>query len=144
MKTPLVLFPIAAVLLSSCGTPDTGAESSETPKPAFTGNKVWSVGGMTIGSRTSAIDPILEKPIGPGSMETELAANPEEPMPDGAAPTLDVNIMPDGNPSESTEPVPQSPFDPAVQNPPGEVPPPAPDAAVEIPAPPPPPEAPAN
>jgi hypothetical protein len=144
MKPQILLLPIAAVLFSACGTPDTEGETAEAPKPAFTGNKVWNVGGMTIGSRTPAMDPISEEPIGPGALEAELAASPAEPMPEGTAPVLDANIMPDGNPGETTEPVPQSPFDPALQNPPAEAAPPAPDAGAVVPAPPPPPEAPAN
>ena len=144
MKPQLVLLPFAALLFASCGSPDTEGETAETPKPAFTGNRVWSVGGMTIGTRASAVEPVLEEPIGPGALEAEIAASPGEPLPEGSAPTLDANIMPDGNPAETTEPVPQSPFDPALQNPPGGAPTPAPDAGAPVPAPPPAPEAPAN
>jgi hypothetical protein len=90
------------------------------------------------------MEPVAEEPIGPGTLEAEIAASPGEPLPEGTAPVLDANIMPDGNPGEATEPVGQSPFDPALQNPPGNASPPAPDAGAAVPPPPPPPEVPAN
>lgn len=161
MKPTRKLLTIAATaaLLSACGTPKNEGETTETPKPAFTGGRLWSVGGMTIGNRDSAIAPISEEPMGsdaslagPGALEADLAANPSEPMPEGAAPTLDANIMPDGLPGETPAVEPQSPFDPALQNPPvgttpgtpaGETPaPPPPAPSGEIVPPPPPPPAP--
>lgn len=121
----LLTAAAAAALLAACGTPKEG-ETTEAPKPATTGTRVWSIGGMSVGGVGGSTAPIGEEPMGPdaslagpGPLEAAIAANPGEPLPEGSAPTLDANIMPDGNPGDpplSAEP--QSPFDPALQNPP--------------------------
>ncbi|MFM7181605.1 MAG: hypothetical protein ACKO2G_09095 [Verrucomicrobiales bacterium] len=152
MKTHLYLLPVAAVLLSACGTTKDEGDATVAQKPAFKGTRVWNVGGMSIGNRSTAEEPAPEEPIGPGTLEAELAASPAEPLPEGTAPTLDANIMPDGNPAEPAEPVGQSPFDPALQPPadgaspapPDAAPPAVPDAGTAVPSPAPPPETPAN
>lgn len=151
MKAPRILLPLVAIVLPACGTPDSDGELTESPKPAFTGGRVWNVGGMTIGSRTPpTLEPIQEEPLNPTLVDAGQALSPGEPMPAGAAPTLDANVMPDGNPAEpagaaaptdSTTPAPQSPFDPALQNPPGNVPAPAPRPEDQVPPPVPPPAA---
>jgi hypothetical protein len=145
MKPQLVLLPLAAAIFSACGTPETEGEAAEARKPAFKGTRVWNVGGMTIGNRmSSTVDPISEQPIGPGGVEEELATTPGEPLPEGTTPTLDANILPDGAPAEPAEPLPQSPFDPALKNPPEGTAPAAPGTGAEIPPPAPVPAAPAT
>lgn len=120
-----LLTAASAALLASCGTPKDG-ETADAPKPAATGARVWNIGGMSVGGVGGSTAPIGEEPMGPdaslagpGPLEAAIAANPAEPLPEGSAPTLDANIMPDGNPGEPPLAEPQSPFDPALQNPPG-------------------------
>ena len=143
MKPIRTLLPLLAVFFSACGTPENEGETAEASNPAFTGGRVWNVGGMTVGTRSPTVAPISEEPMGPdaslagpGPLEDALAASQAEPLPEGTAPTLDANIMPDGNPGETPNPVPQSPFDPALKNPPASnSPPPAGDLIAPPPAP---------
>ncbi len=143
-RFPLLL--VAAVGVSCSHSPEDAdlTESNFTRSPAA---RSWSVQGVRIPSTAAARAGQYDRDAqglggelmmgpdaslaGPGALEEALAIQPQEPLPDGAglgqtsapghpdglaAPGTGTGL--DGIPLEPTAPVPRSPFDPALQNPP--------------------------
>lgn len=131
MRLPV---PIATLLcchaLAACKHTDPPGNAEP---PAFKPAKprAWIINGQTIpvyGGNTNTgelIGPDASL-AGPGMLEEAVGAAPTEPLPTGVgAPTLEGGMLHDGPPASE----PQSPFDPALKNPPGtpDTPPPATD-----------------
>jgi hypothetical protein len=138
-----LILAAAAGFSCSHSPEDAGSEESAfVPRKPPVG--AWSVQGVRIpnsgASRGLQNDPTLGGELlvgpdaslaGPGPLEEALANQPLEPLPEGTAlgqntgPGLTDGVVapesgtaPDGTPVVPVVPVPRSPYDPALQNPP--------------------------